>query len=125
MPWGNLGTSLNGVCAAALYNHYAFDGFKTPNMVQSRCFMQRQLGYIFNHKCAASAKSRTSSCNTRSAEGFSYMVGYDSACFPLSVLRGSFMDRLNNDLAIKPQYFAPLVAKILLLRVVFGLAKSG
>lgn len=75
MPWGSMGTTMNGVCAAALYNYYAFDQFIQTEMVESRCFMQRQLGYIFNHKCADSKKMVSSSCNTPTTEGFSYMVG--------------------------------------------------
>ena len=76
MPWGNMGTTLNGVCAAALYNHYGFDSWNKTEMVESRCFMQRQLGYIFNHKCSADEKTTAKSpCNTPGAEGFSYMVG--------------------------------------------------
>ena len=75
MPWGNMGTTMNGVCAAALYNYYGFDEFNSTTMADSRCFMQRQLGYIFNHKCPEDTKSSNSSCNTPDAEGFSYMVG--------------------------------------------------
>lgn len=78
MPWGNMGTTLNGVCTAALYNFYEFDAANKTEMVDARCFMQRQLGYIFNHKCLDPPEPEVYKCNTADAEGWSYMVGCDS-----------------------------------------------
>eukprot|EP00892_Ulva_mutabilis_P000098 jgi/Ulvmu1/10089/UM006_0036.1 len=70
-PWGNLGTTMNAMCAAGVYGRLAFDADDSPLRKDAACFMQRQLGYIFNHKC----ETRGSSCNTNGTEGFSYMVG--------------------------------------------------
>eukprot|EP00892_Ulva_mutabilis_P000083 jgi/Ulvmu1/10075/UM006_0022.1 len=72
MPWGNLGTIMNGMCAAGTYHDLGFDAADSPIRQASACSMQRQLGYIFNHKCT---DDEDSSCATPNAEGFSYMVG--------------------------------------------------
>ena len=73
-PWGNLGTTMNGMCAAGIYQALGYDGVSSKARKDAACFMQRQLGYIFNHKCT----TRGSSCNTRGPDGFSYMVGCDA-----------------------------------------------
>ena len=71
MPWGSLGTTMNGMCAVGMYQTLGYDAVESPLRKSAACFMQRQLGYIFNHKCQFS----NSSCNTPDSEGFSYMVG--------------------------------------------------
>jgi hypothetical protein len=70
MPWGNSGTIMSGICASALYNYWNFDDKASPVRLASRCFMRKQLGYHYNHKC-----SHTGACNTGTDEGFSYTVG--------------------------------------------------
>jgi hypothetical protein len=70
-PWGNTGSILNGVCLSAVYQKLNIDAYESPERQRSRCFMERQLGYFFNHKCTTAG----SKCNTPTAEGFSYMVG--------------------------------------------------
>eukprot|EP00892_Ulva_mutabilis_P000075 jgi/Ulvmu1/10068/UM006_0015.1 len=70
-PWGNLGTTMNGMCAAGIYQTLGFDLVDSKARKDAACFMQRQLGYIFNHKCT----TRDNSCNTNGPDGFSYMVG--------------------------------------------------
>ena len=76
IPWGNMGTTMNGVCAAALYNYYEYDLANKTEVQDSRCFMSRQLGYIFNHKCTA-AGTEEYKCNTPDTMGWSYMVGWE------------------------------------------------
>lgn len=73
VPWGNMGTSLGGVCMAAIYN--VLPGGSTPEKSRARCFMQAQLSYITNHKCSR-GDANSYKCHTPSAEGFSYIVGY-------------------------------------------------
>ena len=75
MPWGNLGTTMNGMCAVGIYQTLGYDSLESPLRKSAACFMQRQLGYIFNHKCAFG----NTTCNTPDNEGFSYMVGCASA----------------------------------------------
>eukprot|EP00892_Ulva_mutabilis_P000076 jgi/Ulvmu1/10069/UM006_0016.1 len=70
-PWGNLGTTMNGMCAAGIYQALGYDGVDSKARKDAACFMQRQLGYIFNHKCT----TPDNSCNTQGPDGFSYMVG--------------------------------------------------
>eukprot|EP00892_Ulva_mutabilis_P000071 jgi/Ulvmu1/10064/UM006_0011.1 len=70
-PWGNLGTAMNGMCAAGMYQALAYDSVDSEARKDAACFMQRQLGYTFNHKCATDGYS----CNTNGPDGFSYMVG--------------------------------------------------
>lgn len=74
-PWGNMGHITNGICLSVIYQHLNFDEPTSNDRIRNRCFLQRQLGYMFNHKC----NTPGSSCNTADAEGFSYMVGYASA----------------------------------------------
>eukprot|EP00892_Ulva_mutabilis_P000082 jgi/Ulvmu1/10074/UM006_0021.1 len=74
MPWGNLGTTMNGMCAVGTYQALGYDSQESPLRKSAACFMQRQLGYIFNHKCPFG----NTTCNTPDAEGFSYMVGFGS-----------------------------------------------
>lgn len=74
MPWGNMGTTMNGICAAALYNWYEYDFANKTEVANSRCFMQRQLGYTFNHKCPVPEEPHYK-CNTPDTSGWSYMVG--------------------------------------------------
>ena len=62
---------MNGMCAAGIYQTLGYDPVNSKARKDAACFMQRQLGYIFNHKCS----SGTSSCNTKGPDGFSYMVG--------------------------------------------------
>ena len=69
---------MNGMCAVGTYHNLAFDSPASPLHAASACAMQRQLGYIFNHKCV---EDDDSSCSTPDAEGFSYMVGC-AAPFP-------------------------------------------
>lgn len=71
MPWGNSGTIMNGMCAAAMYQFIQVDQPTHPVYKGASCFLRQQLGYFFNHKC-----TQTGSCNTgASSEGFSYQVG--------------------------------------------------
>ena len=71
MPWGNSGTIMNGMCAAAMYQFIQVDQPTHPVYKDASCFLRQQLGYFFNHKC-----THTGSCNTgASSEGFSYQVG--------------------------------------------------
>lgn len=77
-PWGNLGTTMNGMCAAGMYQTLGYDPVDSPLRKSAACFMQRQLGYIFNHKCERNLPGY--SCNTNSTEGFSYMVGCALPC---------------------------------------------
>ena len=77
VPWGNMGTSLGGVCMAAIYA--ALPGGSGGDKGRARCFMQSQLAYITNHKCS-SGDAASHKCRTRGAEGFSYIVG----CAPLA-----------------------------------------
>lgn len=70
-PWGNTGSILNGVCLSAVYQKLAIDPASSEAAADNRCFIQRQLGYFFNHKCTTTG----SACNTPTDEGFSYMVG--------------------------------------------------
>eukprot|EP00892_Ulva_mutabilis_P000072 jgi/Ulvmu1/10065/UM006_0012.1 len=70
-PWGNLGTTMNAMCAAGVYDRLAYDAEDSAERKDAACFMQRQLGFIFNHKCDTPGNS----CNTPGEEGFSYMVG--------------------------------------------------
>ena len=73
-PWGQLGSVMNGVCLSVVYQHLDFDAGDSAARVRNRCFLQRQMGYFFNHKCDAAG----SSCNTPDDAGFSYMVGWGS-----------------------------------------------
>lgn len=75
MPWGNLGTTMNGMCAVGMYQALGYDSLESPLRKSAACFVQRQLGYVFNHKCLPT----NSSCNTPDSEGFSYMVGCAAA----------------------------------------------
>jgi hypothetical protein len=72
IPWGNTGSSMNAICMAALYHKYGFDEMDQPKMKAARCFMQRQLGFVTNHKCERS----NATCATKGKAGFSYIVGY-------------------------------------------------
>jgi hypothetical protein len=71
MPWGNMGTIMNGLCLNAVYQRIAFDKPASPPMKASRCFMHQQMGYIFNHKCDRTGES----CSTPTTAGFAYQVG--------------------------------------------------
>lgn len=83
MPWGSLGTAMNGMCMAGVYQALNYDSVESPLRKSAACFVQRQLGYTLNHKCpATNAETFNSTCNTPeplNGEGFSYMVG----CVPL------------------------------------------
>jgi hypothetical protein len=71
MPWGNSGTIMNGMCATAMYQVMGVDPPTHPTFKTGSCFLRKQLGYFFNHKC-----KHIGSCNTGpSSEGFSYQVG--------------------------------------------------
>ena len=91
--WGNYGVIMGGMCAAAIVEKYNLD---PDNSSRNRCFMQRQIGYMFNHKCATCDEiddsndtvegnggefnnTECSKCDTPDSSGFSYMVG----CAPL------------------------------------------
>lgn len=74
IPQGQIGQGLNGICLTAVASKL---GLLTSTFKrQAHCFMQRQLGYMYNHKCADNAEHGDSSCNTDDSEGFSYIVGY-------------------------------------------------
>lgn len=62
---------MNGVCLSAVYQQLNIDAYASEESADNRCFIQRQLGYFFNHKCTKTG----SMCNTPTTEGFSYMVG--------------------------------------------------
>eukprot|EP00892_Ulva_mutabilis_P000073 jgi/Ulvmu1/10066/UM006_0013.1 len=62
---------MNAMCAAGVYQTLAYNSADSPLWQGAACFMQQQLGYIFNHKCS----TRGSSCNTHGPVGFFYMVG--------------------------------------------------
>ena len=62
---------MNGICLSAVYQHLNFDEPSSAARSRNRCFLQRQMGYLFNHKCSTPG----SSCNTPDNEGFSYLVG--------------------------------------------------
>eukprot|EP00892_Ulva_mutabilis_P000079 jgi/Ulvmu1/10071/UM006_0018.1 len=70
-PWGNLGTTMNGVCMAGMYQMLGYDSVNSKARKDAACFMQRQLGYHFNHKCTTNGYA----CNTNGASGFSYVIG--------------------------------------------------
>jgi hypothetical protein len=57
-----------------MYQNVGLDGFFDDDMKDVRCMMQRELGYLTNHKCARSDAAYK--CVTPTAEGWSYMVGY-------------------------------------------------
>jgi hypothetical protein len=71
IPWGNTGAALNAVCLSGIYQKLGINAFTDQKMKDARCLMQRELGYLTNHKCARSGYK----CNTATAEGWSYMVG--------------------------------------------------
>lgn len=87
IPQGQLGQALNGVCLAGMAAK--LDLLNSAAVPDSTCFMQRQLGYIFNHKCADSADNSDSSCNTPDSEGFSYLVGCATILFTCCHIRYS------------------------------------
>ena len=89
-PWGNTGSILNGVCLSAVYQKLAIDPATSEDSADNRCFIQRQLGYFFNHKCSTSG----SACDTPTEEGFSYMVGCD-------MLARRMLNRIVNPLRLK------------------------
>ena len=62
---------MNAMCAAGIQQTLGAAEGPTQARKDVACFMQRQLGYIFNHKCV----DRESSCDTHGPDGFSYMVG--------------------------------------------------
>ena len=74
IPQGQLGQALNGVCMAAVATKLGV--LNSAAERDSHCFMQRQLGYMFNHKCADTSENSGAACNTGDSEGFAYMVGY-------------------------------------------------
>jgi hypothetical protein len=57
------------------------DKADNPSMKSARCFMQKQLGYLINHKCNRAGAT----CNTGITEGFSYLVG----CANILLVHGS------------------------------------
>ena len=65
---------MNGMCMAAIAGKLGLLS-TTAAERESNCFIQRQMGYIFNHKCADDEEHGDSSCNTSDSEGFSYVVG--------------------------------------------------
>jgi hypothetical protein len=71
IPWGNTGTTISGVCLAALYMRYGIDKDEDQAMKDARCFMHRQLGFLTNHKCSR----RDHACSTTGPSGYSYIVG--------------------------------------------------
>ena len=90
-PWGNLGTTMNGMCAAGIYQTLGYDAVDSPFRRDAACFMQRQLGYIFNHKCT----TKDYSCNTQGPDGFSYMVGCAHPPPPDCVGQSGYLNGLN------------------------------
>jgi hypothetical protein len=71
IPWGQNGAGLQGACSAALYAKLVVDDYGSEDARAARCFLQRQLGYLTNHKC----NDTSSKCSTPDSEGWSYMVG--------------------------------------------------
>jgi hypothetical protein len=76
IPWGQNGAGMQAVCAASIYAKLAVDGYDNVEARRARCLVQRQLGFLLNHKCTTTG----SKCVTSSTEGWSYMVG----CGPLT-----------------------------------------
>ena len=72
IPWGNNGMGLQGVCAAAIYSKLGVDSYGSADAKGARCFMERELGYLTNHKCSRGGDYK---CSTGDSEGWSYMVG--------------------------------------------------
>jgi hypothetical protein len=87
VPWGNTGTSAAAVCMAGIYHKTSGEPFDDPQMRSARCFIQKQLGHLVNHKCPADRNQTEFGCNTDSVEGYSYMMGYDS----LAALSATFL----------------------------------
>jgi hypothetical protein len=70
---------MQAVCAASIYAKLAVDDYDNVEARRARCLVQRQLGFLLNHKCTTSPGAG-SKCVTSSTEGWSYMVG----CGPLT-----------------------------------------
>jgi hypothetical protein len=83
IPWGQNGAGMQGVCSAALYAKLVVDDYTNEDARAARCFMQRQLGYLTNHKCTIPS----SMCNTPDSEGYSYMVGCGTIICMLDAFR--------------------------------------
>ena len=69
------------MCGAAIYQKMGLDSYDSEFNKRARCMMQRELGYLTNHKCTRTDGSK---CNTGSSEGWSYMVGCAPALIALS-----------------------------------------
>lgn len=91
VPWGNTGTSFAAVCMAGVYHKTSGDPFDDPQMRSARCFIQKQLGHLLNHKCSGSRDPAAFKCNTASEEGYSYLMGHAPSFIIFYVLWNDFL----------------------------------
>ena len=75
--WGNTGSVLQAVCSNAIDLKTGVKRFTEQEVNDALCFIDREIGYLFNHKCDRS----NDTCATPDEEGFSYMIGCASSTF--------------------------------------------
>lgn len=74
------------------------EAFDDPQMMSARCFIQKQLGHLVNHKCVSSRDPAEFGCNTDSVEGYSYMMGCAAAFMSTAVNISEYIGYCGGDI---------------------------